>query len=145
MLLIWSSFLRREDVPFLSILLNLRMSPAIPTKPVLSIAQPHNKGGIEQSELREPLFFFYFLKNVKKLMGLKSSLSFIYPCLLLRPAITYVFLVSAYEFAFGLHVTLARSSVVLELHSWCTGIWVNIHRFQGLFQLSTTMKIHFGN
>lgn len=114
-------------MPLLSILLNLHMSPAVPTKPVLSIAQPHNKRGIEQSELWQPFLvfgwvFLHFLKNMRKLMGLKSSLSFSYPCFLFRPAIIYVFLVSAYEFAFGLHVTLARSSVVLELYRWCTGI-----------------------
>lgn len=87
--------------------------------------------------------FLHFLKNMRKLMGLKSSLSFSYPCFLFRPAIIYVFLVSAYEFAFGLHVTLARSSVVLELYSWCTGIRANIHRFSGTFPAMHSYKNTF--
>lgn len=34
------------------------MSLAVPSKPVFSVAQAYNKGGIEQSELRDPFFFF---------------------------------------------------------------------------------------
>lgn len=75
---------------------NLRMSLAVPSKPVFSVAQAYNKGGIEQSELRDPFFFFLCsLKNMKKLTGLKSSLSFSYPCLCLGPAVVYIFLGSA--------------------------------------------------
>jgi len=47
----------REDMlPSLQgsiILFNLRMSPTTHTKPMFNIAQAHNKGGIEQFELRQ--------------------------------------------------------------------------------------------